>query len=416
MLRSFLVNNDVTSQFIKRSGYGEFISLKLFQSPKTLSFFKDAVLKLSEYKFYTFEWNTNEGSSLIHSVTPDQIDMFSVLSSYERDKLRNDPIHFWMFDYSMEGTSYKHYDWFKNIHDSAKKHDIPFYKIFFISSNIYEEAGYNQWLISEKISEKINIVTLNLFSTWFMQDFFKEGFTIDQTVDYIRQNKKKYFLSLNRRCRPYRIITTYLLWQSKMFSKGLVSADIPRQDAIENAKFILKDLPDHGPFEEYLSKLPFILDRSDFEVNWAWDNPKNLFAETLFSAVSETSFEDFFGTSLFYSEKSFKPMQYNHPVLIFGQPGLNTHLETVGFKNYSKYFNLEFDIIPNHLGRLVAQLKELERVTDLLDILSTEEKIEWVLQDQDTLLYNKKQLTEQTYNIAQVEKLLSILKMYKDYK
>lgn len=405
------MNNDATSQFIKRSG-----SLKLFQSSKTFSFFKDALLKLAEYKFYIFEWNTNEGSSLIHTGTPDQIDMFSILSSYERDKLRNDPIHFWMFDYSMEGTSYKQYNWFRNIHDSAKKHDIPFYKIFFISSNLYERVGYNEWLNAEKITEQINIVTLNLFSSWFMQDFFKEGFTIDQTVGYIRQNKKKYFLSLNRRCRPYRIITTYLLWQSKIFNKGLVSADVPYQGAMEETKFILENLPNHGLFEEYVSKLPFILDRNDFEVNWAWDNPAQLFADTLFSAVSETLFEDFFGTSLFYSEKSFKPIRYNHPVFIFGQLGANTNLETIGFKTYSKYFDLSFDIIPNHLDRLNAQIKELERVTDLLDTLSTEGKIEWVLQDQDTLIYNEKQLTEQTYNITQVEKLVSILEMYKDYK
>jgi len=407
------MNDELTSHLIRRFR-GHTIPLQIFESTEAISFFKEAGRKLTGYKLYTYQWDAIHGSSIIHSVTPAQIDMFSLLSREERDLLRTDPTCFWIFDYSMEGTSYKYYNWFKNIHDSAKKHNIPFYKIFFISSNLYEEIGYTEWCVSEKITEQINIVILDYWSTWFIQDHFKLEFSIDQTVDYIKNNKNKYFLSLNRRCREYRILTTFLIQQSRVVDRGLISADKPNYDEINNVKYLCKRAIDENKFDNYLDKLPLILDRADFNVNWAWDNPSNLFSETMLSAVSETLIDDWHGTSLFYSEKSFKPMKYNHPILIFGQPSANHQLEHIGFKKYDQYFNLNFDSISDPIDRVTAQISELERVCDELDRMSINGKIDWLLQDRDTLLYNKSQLTEQKFNKGKLTKLIHTMEKYRD--
>jgi hypothetical protein len=141
--------------------------------------------------------------------------------------------------------------------------------------------------------------------------------------------------------------------------------------------------------------------------------PDTLFSNTLFSLVNETLIEERWidnGPSLFYSEKTFKPMLYNHPILIFGQRGVNQNLKSLGYRTYDKYFNLDFDLELNTLDRINAVVLEVNRVCELLDSLSLESKIEWLLQDRETIEHNKEVIRSQNYNATQAKKLFELLR------
>ena len=162
---------------------------------------------------------------------------------------------------------------------------------------------------------------------------------------------------------------------------------------------------DDSVFERLIESSPSVLDFSDFERNWVDEFPNKLFNESMISLVSETLFQTFNETSLFYSEKTFRPMMYYHPVLIFGQPELNISLKHVGFKTYDKYFDLGFDVTKNHYERLDSQIEHLENLNDKLSMMSISQRIDWLLQDRETLEYNREELKVNTFN----KKKMSIL-------
>jgi len=113
---------------------------------------------------------------------------------------------------------------------------------------------------------------------------------------------------------------------------------------------------------------------------------------------------------LFLSEKTFKPMLYNHPIMIFGQPKLNTALEQVGFKTYSKYFDINFDHIEDHVNRIDMQIAQLEVLNDQLSSMTVSQKVDWLLQGRDILEHNKEALLAQEFNKKKLQKLIDIVK------
>jgi hypothetical protein len=106
-------------------------------------------------------------------------------------------------------------------------------------------------------------------------------------------------------------------------------------------------------------------------------------------------------------------MLHNHPIFIFGQPGINTGLKDIGYKTYNKHFDLNFDLVKNPVDRLMRQIDQLESICDMLDKLSVDSKVEWVMHDRETLIYNKNQLFEQSFNKRQ---LTQFIKMIEDTK
>jgi hypothetical protein len=386
------------------------VPLRIFHHKENNKVFNSYLTTLKKYKFYSFEWQVDGfDSSLFYSLDTTDIDFFSILEDIEIQNLKTNPEYFWVFDYSMEALFQDF--WFKCITESAVKHEIPFNKIFFVSSNLLEQECYNRWREDNKVTNEFNILSFDYWSTVLMDEDFNNYCTIDQTVNSLRTNENKYFLSLNRRCRDFRVWTTMLLQQSSIFQKGLISGDIPSDMTQLRSKFEWQKLSneeiDETKFKNYIDSLPWILDRKDFEVNWAWTNPSELFKQTFFSAVSETLHDDEGGRILFFSEKSFKPMLHNHPIFIFGQPGANNSLQKIGYKTYDKYFNFNFDLIQNPVNRLKAQIVQLESTCHMLDKLNIESKIEWFMQDQETLIYNKNQLFEQSYNKTKLEEFIT---------
>ena len=382
--------------------------------------FSSYVARLKDYKFYMFEWNSEEmDSQLFYSRDTTDIDFFSMLDDIEIKNLKTLPNYFWVFDQSMEAEFLEF--WFECITNSAIKHDIPFNKICLITSNLLGEKCYREWRATDNVVEEFNILSIDYWSTSAMAEVFNNHPTLDQTVNDLRLNNNKYFLSLNRRCKNFRIWTTMLLYQSNIFDQGLISADMPTFEQINMSKYHWQknngQALDNTKFKNYLDSLPWVLDRSnfkdpsndDFREQWAWTNPVDLYKNTFFSAVSESLDSDINGSVLFFTEKSFKPMLHNHPILIFGQPGANSHLKKIGYRTYDKYFNLNFDLLQNPVERLKSQIVQLELTCNMLDKLTIEDKIEWLLQDRETLIYNKNQLFEQSYNKTKLEEFITKL-------
>jgi hypothetical protein len=86
-------------------------------------------------------------------------------------------------------------------------------------------------------------------------------------------------------------------------------------------------------------------------------NP-NWYDSTYFSLVSETVI-DGQNFPLHVTEKTFKPIAYRHPFLIWGQPGVLNFLHNLGFETFENLFNESYDTIQCQDTRLKQILYNL---------------------------------------------------------
>jgi len=349
--------------------------------------------------------------------SPKELELFANLTSEELYRLQHNPNTMFMFNYSWEGTSYLEYNFWEMLTCSALRHNIPLEKIFFTSSNLKDEEQYDIWQKENMPDHRINVITFEYFSNYTAQQLeYLKYYTIDRAINNIKENHKL-FLSMNRRMRTFRVYTVYKIFESKIFENTMISYDQLNLHHLTRAHqhIILSKNVNVDTYKRLIDSSPAVLDFSNFDDNWACTPteaamPVHLFEKSIISLVGETLFDTYNNTSLFYSEKTFKPMIYYHPVMIFGQPGLNTSLEQVGFKNYSNYFDLSFDSIENHATRIDAQILQLELLNDKLSCMSSNQRADWAMQDRATLEHNKEALLAQEFNKKKLQKLIDIVK------
>jgi hypothetical protein len=370
---------------------------------RTNIFYRVNFKKFEKFKFYNFQWDSKASKGNTANTT----DLFRELSDEEKNELRHNQYQFWALDFSLEGWG--SISWFRLLTDSARKYDIPRHKLFFISGNLKAEEAYETWCVENQVQDRINIVSICLHI-----EILKHKISINRHVPaeknsaWLQTHPYKYFLSLNRRKKPFRMYTVYRLFRSPIWSHGYVSHDMMNSDDITVLINYLQtnDEPiDRAKLLDFVSILPLCLDRQDFHPGWGWIIPEHFFKSTIFQAVSETLDNTENNTTLFFSEKSIKPIIYNQPLIIFGQPGINTAFTKLNMMPYKNYFNLDFDNNPNSKSRVDQIVNEMERVCELLDGISTESRIEWMLQDRETLEHNKNELSTQSFNLAQIKKL-----------
>lgn len=92
-------------------------------------------------------------------------------------------------------------------------------------------------------------------------------------------------------------------------------------------------------------------------------NPK-WYDDTHFSLVSETTVDD--KCELHITEKTFKPIAFQHPYLLWAQPGVLKYLKSLGFETYENLFDESYDSIIDinqRLNIVVDNIKNSNKVS-----------------------------------------------------
>lgn len=188
----------------------------------------------------------------------------------------------------------------------------------------------------------------------------------------------KKFLNFNRRWRPHRPTLVSLLLIRNLIDYGYVSltefegfgwdnvwenmlylnnkSNI--RSLLEQHKTEIKSLPNLHIDKESLEGLS---DRLD-------PNLQKFYDETYFSLVTETYFynsDDLKETGISLSEKTFKPIVYNHPFILVGQPYSLKTLRELGYKTFHPLINEDYDCETDPCKRLLMVLDEVERLCNL---------------------------------------------------
>ena len=105
-------------------------------------------------------------------------------------------------------------------------------------------------------------------------------------------------------------------------------------------------------------QLPNDHDLSDWTTQ-RYFNPE-WYDNTCFSLVSETHVDPVPGQSIFITEKTFKPMAFKHPFMIFGNQGTLAHLHSLGFETYENQFDESYDNQPpvDRLQTLITNVQQ----------------------------------------------------------
>ena len=84
---------------------------------------------------------------------------------------------------------------------------------------------------------------------------------------------------------------------------------------------------------------------------------------TCFSLVSETYVDSVQEQEIFITEKSFKPMAFKHPFMIFGNQGILRKLKNLGFETFENLFDESYDNldVESRLQVIVENVKTFEK-------------------------------------------------------
>ena len=356
-------------------------------------------LKGCQHSSFTNEFNFFKGNSrikFVHAMIKypnwkNNVDLFKFLSATSLIHLKKNPRVFFLFDASTEGFDPFEYYFFDNLYYNCKKYGISPRKIIFVSANLKDEENIISYNQLKNIKESINVFSFLSFKK-AIRDLYEDhiDFNSEKNLSFcIKKTKrfyKKYFISLSRIIRPHRTMAQYLIYENNLSDYAILSHDkLTTRDIIGTCRHYNLDQKN---FTEWAKQLPLIADTEDFETNHALYLSSDLHHSCLFHIANETHVDNFNNRSLFYSEKTFKPMIHLQPFLIFGQPFCNQKLQDYGFKIYDDYFDYSFDEELNTKERYLKIIKTIKKTITHLDSLNKFQQIDWRFKNQEKLLHN----------------------------
>lgn len=339
------------------------------------------------------------------SVWPSDLDLFDFIDNQTISKIRNKDCYF-IFDASAEGFSPFEHGWFKLIYSACEKYSVDPSQIIFVSSNLKDHDNIEKYCKNTN-KQPINIFTFPMFENSCQTIRDAEScleIHIDQTnIDF----KDKYFSSLSRLNRHHRSAGTFLLCQSSVKDQALISHNKLEKDKDNFHDITVKTNYTKKEIKRWSKSLPLIVDRKDFKINWAHATKfDHIHDQTIFQIVNETLVDNFDNTSLFYSEKTFRPISCFQPFVIYGQQGCNHYLRTLGYKTYEDWFDLSFDHEYDYIKRYQKLLTVVEDTCKYLDSMTREKQIAWKFKNQEILIHNAKTMNAQRYTFKKLEKFL----------
>jgi hypothetical protein len=348
-------------------------------------------------------------------------DFFTYVKKKVQNQMKEDKKCFFLFDASTEGFSTIYGEpYFDILYKMAKKYDIDPRRIFFTSSNMKDNDNIMRYNMEHNIKTSINVFTyLNfeqmIFGTAGQTEVDLSGnIDVDAIVDKrintaVKRTKLKYHhpqfnklgLSLSRVNRPHRTFSAMEIFNSKHFKDMYVSHGSLKG---MNLDYYLTEIPfpnsgvNFQQLKNFKKHLPLIVDTEDFKTNHATALHSDLNDQSLFQIVNETFVNDWHGTSLFWSEKTFRSIYHMQPFVIWGQPGINKRMVDYGYKLYDDWFDLSFDDIHDPVKRWRALWKEVCKQIDYIRTLPTvKQHIRWKFKNEQVLVHNFKTLLEGKY-------------------
>lgn len=193
---------------------------------------------------------------------------------------------------------------------------------------------------------------------------------------YLKTYNKK-FINLNRRWRPHRPIFVGLLYIKNLIDSGYISLTEVEgfgwNNLWENIIALTKGSDIPLLLEKYKKEVTSLsnlyIDKTSLEkpCDRLEPNMEMYYNDTYFSVVSETFFyhNSEVENGMVLTEKTFKPMLYQHPFILIGLPHSLAALKELGYKTFSPFINEDYDNESDNNKRMLMIVNEVERLCNL---------------------------------------------------
>lgn len=231
---------------------------------------------------------------------------------------------------------------------------------------------------------KINIKPFSAFYYTFANYALKNN---NKTFEYNPIDSKNLFLSYMRLPRKHRWLIYAELIKRGIDNRGLISFGLDqansgvRGEELEQIidKDIIEDIRNRG--EQYISDptLQFNLAESPFH---EYD-----YCNTFLSIVNETSYTN---TTIFLSEKIWKPILIGQPFIVNGNPGIIKVLKDLGYKTFDKWWDESYDNELDLVKRvnLLGDILEKLSYKTVKELKTIRKEMKEVLEHNQNLIYN----------------------------
>lgn len=259
----------------------------------------------------------------------------------------------------------------------------------------------NVTLITNNMSlQSTESVSVHVYS-WFehMHSYHQNNF--GETTQFNKQCKtyddNKKFISLNGRRNLTRLFMIFGLHARGLLDQGYVSLLPPQwkksnivswRDAVKavmeftqgtsesaiipsNAKFIEsltvdREVKGCNPMQDIMSNRWLF----DVAVDNVLDGPNHrtlqpMIDNTYFTVINETMTNT--NDPIFFTEKTFKVIQYGHPFVLCSVPGALAKLREMGYKTFHPYIDESYDLEVDDLTRYVKILEQINILCNMRD-------------------------------------------------
>lgn len=195
-----------------------------------------------------------------------------------------------------------------------------------------------------------------------------------RNIEYQVNIKKKTFLMFNRRWgnHPQRVLMLCHLFKNNLLDDFYISFS---KDEVDNKG----SFTTHAQkFLNYLSgpnlitdddlalietRLPLILDHNKLEQNLMFTeftSTQSFYNNSMIHVIAETYF---FSNLIHLTEKSYKPIAYKQPFIMFASPGSLNALRQQGFKTFSSLWDESYDDEKDHTKRFFKILDLMKEIS-----------------------------------------------------
>lgn len=262
------------------------------------------------------------------------------------------------------------------------KHNIPMYKIMYMTGSINGEEIYNKWAdknnIPNDIDHRMKIISYassrDIFSTYLNSGTNEGKLPVEPEYD-VNYVPEKLFLTWNRRYRRHRIYLGLLLEQLNLIDKTFISfPKYQEENSLETFDSRVAELDRplalwgyHGvtfsqdDVQKFSRRLPLVID-GETDINKMCEDfnaTLDFYQRSLVSLITETNYD---ASETTLTEKSFKPLLNKHPFIILGRPGVLKGLRDMGFKTFDKLWDESYDQIQDpgvRLAKIAETIKDI---------------------------------------------------------
>ena len=257
------------------------------------------------------------------------------------------------------GQDNHNFIWFDNF---SKKYGLDNTNLYMITTNLIAKSRKDILVASGSISENsYTILDYTYFGSnlWFHEpgqitDPKCVGNGREKLTEYINSSlnkiKKYHFLNFNRVPKLHRILLYGFLKGNDHFKNKFISSlgGLQTNNPDEYLNWVRQQIPDNyewkntiiGYYEGHDSREHHWYDEPDLENNKASNLNNQAHMDSFVNIVSESLTHE---TTVFFSEKIYKPIFVAQPFIMVGNPKSLEVLQSQGFKTFSKWWDESYD-------------------------------------------------------------------------